>query len=143
MKREQKILLEKATNDRVYQLETDFHILDPFLSLKFLPSTSQVSMSQRLLKRGELDLSSLENSFVSTNRCNFSDSGVSNLDIKYDRLLVSESMIGGYCISMYNTSLLNGIVSADRRLWLTNRTGDDLVCSHVQLLIDKNRGRPG
>ena len=131
------------TSDRVYQLETNFHIMDPFLNLNFLPSNNQVSMSQRLLKRGEIDLSSLENSFGTINRCNFSDNGVSYLDIKYDRLLVSESMIGGYCISMYNTSLVNGSVRAERRLWQTNRTGDDLVCSHLQLLIDKNRGRPG
>jgi len=133
-------LHEKAISDKVYLLETDFHILDPFLSLSFAPSINNISMSQRLRKRGEIDLSTLDSSFASTNRCNFSDNGVSHLDIKYDRLLISESMVGGYCISMYNTSLSNVTINANRRLWLTNRTGDDLACMHVQLLIDKNRG---
>lgn len=142
MKNEQKILHEKLTADKVYELESEFHILDPFLTLNFVAGNSQVSMSQRLRKRADFDLSKLDQSIAPTSRCNFSENGVSNLDIKYDRLLVSESMVGGYCISMYNTSLSDGAIKADRRVWLTNKTGDDLSCSHVQLLIDKNRGMP-
>ena len=124
-----------------YRLEQDFIFLEQFQDLHLTSplANDSLNLKRRVEAGGILDLQTLESQDKSAGfRCNFASNGIRYVDMSGSRVLISENLVRGYCVAVYQLAWQNSrLTPTIYQRFAMNQT-EPIDCYKANLVFDKS-----
>lgn len=127
-----------------FSLDTDYVLMEEFLDLDISSSlgSDKLNITKRVESAGQLDILNIESTDTSSSfKCNLLQNGVGNLDLVKDKILLTENMVGGYCVVIFSLSYVNNKIVPVLFQRFKMNSSELISCSSASLVMDKSSGR--